>query len=285
MIDLTGKVAVVTGGASGIGEATVRTMAGLGAKVVIADVDDQRSEALAAKLTAGGAEVLACRTDIFIEDDIANAMTVAVDRFGGLDILHNNAGVPRTIAPDCEVIDLPVEWWRRTIDAHLTSAMLGCKHALPHMIARGGGAIVNTSSASAFDATVDLPSYGAAKAGLHQLTREVAATYGRDNVRCNAVVPGAVMTARGRATLPPDIFQLFATETPLPRLAQAQDIANVVVFLASDAAGMVTGQAIPVDGGMMIKLPYWLPKMRASRGAKFDATTYGYEAAEEGGSD
>lgn len=279
MIDLANKVAVVTGGANGIGEATVRTMARLGAKVLVADVDMPRSEALAAELTAAGGEVVACRADILVEEDIANMIQTAVDRFGGLDILHNNAGVPRTIAPDAEILNLPTDWWRKTLDAHLTSAMLGCKYALPHMIARGGGAIVNTSSSSANDATVDLPSYGAAKAGLHQLTREVAATYGRDNVRCNAVVPGAVLTERGRKTLPPDMFQLFAAETPLPRLATAQDIANVVVFLASDAAGMITGQAIPVDGGMMIKLPYWLPKMRASRGERFDATTYSYEDA------
>jgi NAD(P)-dependent dehydrogenase (short-subunit alcohol dehydrogenase family) len=277
MITLEGKVAVVTGGASGIGEATVRIMSRLGAKVVIADVDVARSEALAAELGQAGGEVIACRTDILQEADIKAMIETAVERFGGLDILHNNAGIPRTIAPDCEVVNLPVDWWRKTIDGHLTSAMLGCKYAIPHMAARGGGAIVNTSSSSANYATMDLPSYSVAKAGLHALTREIAVTYGRDNIRCNAVVPGAVMTVRGRATLPPDIFQLFANETCLPRLAMAEDIANVVVFLASDMAGMITGQAIPVDGGMMNKLPYWLPKMRASRGEAFEASTFKYE--------
>lgn len=278
MMNLDGKVAVVTGGASGIGEATVRTMAALGASVLIADVDEVKSKTLADELTEGGATAMAWRADILVEDDIRGMIDAAVETFGGLDILHNNAGVPRTIAPDCEIVDLPVEWWRRTLDAHLTSAMLGCKYAIPHLIARGGGAIINTSSSAANDATVDLPSYSAAKAGLHQLTREVAATYGRDNIRCNAVVPGVVLTERGRATLPPDMLDLFATHTALPRLALAQDIANVVVFLASDMAGMITGQAIPVDGGMMIKLPYWLPKMRASRGEKFDASTYRADA-------
>jgi NAD(P)-dependent dehydrogenase (short-subunit alcohol dehydrogenase family) len=274
MITFSGKVAVVTGGASGIGEATVRTLSSLGAKVVIADVDEARSQALASELTRSGREVIACRADILVENDIKGMIQTAVDRFGGLDILHNNAGIPRTIAPDCEVANLSVEWWHKTLDGHVTSAMLGCKYAIPHMIARGGGAIVNTSSSSANAATVDLASYSVAKAGLHALTREVAATYGRDNIRCNAVVPGAVLTPRGRATLTPEMFELFATNTALPRLAQAQDIANVVVFLASDMAGMITGEAIPVDGGMMIKLPYWLPKMRASRGEKFDASTY-----------
>ena len=276
MISLEGKVAVVTGGASGIGEATVRTMCALGAKVVIADVDKLRSVALAEELSAVGGEVVFQEADILVEKDIEAMIDAAVSHYGGLDILHNNAGIPRTIAPDCEVVDLPVDWWRKTIDGHLTSAMLGCKYAIPHMIARGGGAIVNTSSSAANDATVDLPSYGVAKAGLHQLTREIAATYGRDNIRCNCVVPGAVLTPRGRATLTREMFELFATNTALPRLAFAQDIANVVVFLASDAARMITGQALPVDGGMMIKLPYWLPKMRA-RSDGFDASTYQYE--------
>jgi NAD(P)-dependent dehydrogenase (short-subunit alcohol dehydrogenase family) len=253
-------------------------MCALGAKVVIADVDEARSLALEAELSAGGAGIAFVRTDILIEADIEAMVRGVVERFGGLDILHNNAGIPRTIAPDCEVAQLPTDWWRKTIDGHLTSAVLGARYAIPHMIARGGGAIVNTSSSSANDATVDLPSYGVAKAGLHQLTREIVATYGRDNIRCNCVVPGAVLTPRGRATLTREMFELFATHTALPRLASAQDIANVVVFLASDAAGMITGQAIPVDGGMMIKLPYWLPKMRA-RGDGFDASTFKYEAS------
>ena len=278
MIELNGKVAIVTGGASGIGAAAVRLMAGLGAHVVIADVDEERAAVLVKESVGLRGDVAACRTDILVEGDIQAMIEFAVDRYGGLDILHNNAGIPRTIAPDAEVVNLTVEMWNKTISGHVTSAMLGCKYAVPQMIKRGGGAIVNTSSSSAFWATVDLAAYSVAKAGLHALTREVAATYGRDNIRCNAVVPGAVMTERGRKTLPKDIFQLFATETPLPRLAQPEDIANVAVFLASDAAGMITGQAISVDGGMMIKLPYWLPKMRSSRGEAFDAAAYQYDA-------
>lgn len=277
MIELDNRVALVTGGAAGIGQATVRTMARLGASVVIADVDDLGADALAEEIRRSGGMALAVHTDIMVEADIEAMVAATVRAFGRLDILHNNAGVPRTIAPDCEVMDMSVEWWNLTLNAHLTSVMLGCKHALPHMIAGGGGAIVNTSSAAAFGATVDLAAYGTAKAGLHQLTREVAATYGRDNVRCNAVVPGAVMTDRGRRTLPPAMLELFASETPLPRLCEAQDIANLAVFLASDAAAMITGQAISVDGGMMTKLPYWLPKMRASRGADFDRKSRSYD--------
>jgi NAD(P)-dependent dehydrogenase (short-subunit alcohol dehydrogenase family) len=274
MIDLTGKVAVIIGGASGIGEASARTFAAHGASVVIGDVNGDAAGAIVTELRAAGLQAAACYCDVMIEADIQGLMTMAVDIFGGLDILHNCAGIPRTIAPDCEIIDMPLEWWNRTITGHLTGAMLGCKHALPHMIARGGGAIVNTSSLAGFSATMDLPAYGAAKAGIHQLTREVAATYGRDNIRCNVVVPGLVLTPRGLATLTPEQVELFAAETPLTRLPTAQDLANVVLFLASDLAAMVTGQTITVDGGLMIKLPYWQSKMRSNRGDRFDATTF-----------
>lgn len=268
------KVAVIVGGASGIGEASARTLAQLGASVVIGDVDEDRGEELCASLSDQGFSAKFCRTDVMCEEDIDALMKDAVQSYGGLDILHNCAGIPRSIAPDCEVIDMPLEWWNRTITGHLTGAMLGCKHALPHMIARGGGAIVNTASAAGFWATADLTAYSAAKAGIIQLTREVAATYGRNNVRCNVVVPGLVLTPRGLATLTPQQIELFAQETPLPRIATAQDLANVVVFLASEGSSMITGQSLQVDGGMMIKLPYWKAKMQASRGTAFDELAF-----------
>jgi NAD(P)-dependent dehydrogenase (short-subunit alcohol dehydrogenase family) len=272
-----GQVAVVTGGAAGIGRSLVLKLAAEGGRPVIADVDEAGGQALVEAVAAAGGQALFKRTDILVETDIAGAIAAAEEKFGRLDLLFNNAGVPRTIAPDSEIADMTADKWRLTLDAHLTSTMLGCRYAIPAMIRAGGGAIVNTSSASALAATMDLAAYSAAKAGLHALTREVAVTYGRDNIRCNAVVPGAVMTERGRATLPPDIIRLFAEETPLQRLASPDNIADVALFLASDAAAMVTGQALLADGGMMSKLPYWLPKMRESRGEKFDATTYSPE--------
>ncbi|RIJ26840.1 SDR family NAD(P)-dependent oxidoreductase [Henriciella mobilis] len=274
MLNFTNKVAVVTGGASGIGRATVKTLASLEANVVIADIDEKNAGTLIDECADLPGKVVFCSTDILHEEQIANMISHALSSFGRIDILHNNAGVPRSRAPDCEITDMTVEWWHRTIDAHLTSAMLGCKYALPHMITNGGGVIVNTSSSAAADATVDLPAYSSAKAGLHQLTREVAATYGRDNVRCNAVVPGLVLTERGRATLPAEQIKLFAAQTPLPYLAEAQDIANVVVFLASDASRMINGECLRAEGGMMIKLPYWESKLKASRGPSFSRKAY-----------
>lgn len=255
MLSFAGKVAVVTGGASGIGQATVKSLAALGAQVVVADVAVAQAEAVAAEIVGAGGEAVACAVDVYFEDQIEAALECAVRTFGGLDVLHNCAGIPRTIAPDAEVAELTAEQWHKTISGHLTSSMLACKHAIPRMQARGGGAIVNTASVAGYFATIDLASYSAAKAGVIALTREVATSYGRDNIRCNCVAPGPVMTPRGMATFTPAMLDGFASEIPLPRFAEAQDLANVVVFLASDMAAMVNGQTVVVDGGYTIKMP------------------------------
>ena len=281
MIDLTGKVAIVTGGSAGIGEASIRKLAGLGARAIIADVDAQKGEAIASELRAGGADAAFAQTDILEEAQIAALVERVVGDFGGLDILINSAGIPRTIAPDSEVTQVNTHDWNTTIAGHLTATMLTAKYSLPHMIAGGGGSIVNVSSLSSQFATMDLTAYSAAKAGVNQLTKEIAATYGRDNVRCNAVVPGAVLTDRGRKTMGREMFELFAAETPLPRLPEAGDLADVIIFFASDLSAMVNGQVLNVDGGMMTKLPYWLPKMRASRGARFDEAGAKYQDGDE----
>lgn len=282
MIDLAGRVAIVTGGAAGIGEACIRKLTMLGARAVIADVDENRGEAIASELREGGADAAFIKTDILDEAQIAALVDRAARDFGTIDILVNSAGIPRTIAPDSEVAKVDTHHWNMTIAGHLTASMLTAKYALPHMIAGGGGSIVNVSSLSSQFATMDLSAYSAAKAGVNQLTKEIAATYGRDNVRCNAVVPGAVLTERGRKTMGREMFELFATETPLPRLPEAEDLADVIVFFASDMSAMVNGQVLNVEGGLMTKLPYWLPKMRASRGARFDEAGAKYQDDSEG---
>lgn len=279
MISLDRKVAVITGGASGIGEAVVRTIARLGGSLIIADIDEERAKQLAAEVCDSGGKATAVATNIMVEDEIRHMIDAAEEIYGGIDILHNNAGVPRTIAPDCEISELSAEWWHRTIVAHLTSAMLGCKYAIPKMVKRGGGAIVNTSSLAGACATVGMPSYGVAKAGVNQLTREIAATYGRENVRCNAVAPGPVITERMKATLSPEMFASYAAETSLPRISTPQDLANIIVFLCSEQARMITGQIINVDGGLSGKLPGWSHLMESRKGSEFAASACTYEQA------
>ncbi|AKH68093.1 dehydrogenase of unknown specificity, short-chain alcohol dehydrogenase like [Spongiibacter sp. IMCC21906] len=273
MNDLRGKVVVVMGGASGIGESCVNKLSDLGAKVMIADINEGVGIELKNRIKSKGGEVEFFKLDIFYEDQIKGLFDFTAMTYSRVDVLINSVGVPRTVAPDSEIKDMLVEDWNKTLWAHATSAMLACKYVLQHMIDAGGGAIVNISSAASRFATVDLAAYSASKAAVNQLSKEVAVTYGRNNIRCNVVVPGAVLTERGRKTLDNGAFELFATETPLPRIASPSDIANVAIFLASDMSAMVTGQAIDVDGGMMSKLPYWLPKMRSSRGDFFDKTT------------
>jgi len=277
MILLEGKVAIVTGGASGIGEAVARTVAGLGGSVVIADIDEARATQVEADIRATGGEATVVVTDIMAEDNICKMVEKTISTYGGIDILHNNAGVPRTIAPECEILELPTEWWNKTLLAHLTSTMLGCKYALPHMIQRGGGAIGNTTSMASWLATVNMPAYGAAKAGVNQITREVAASYGRNNVRCNAVACGPIATARMKATLTPELFKMHADETALPRISEAQDVANLVVFLCSQQARMITGQVIEISGGLSGKLPGWPVLMQGLRGKEFDDSACSYE--------
>lgn len=277
MISFVDRVAIVTGGSSGIGESTVRKFASMGASVIIADVDEVRGNAIASELAGAGAAVVFARTDILVESEIAALVETAVRSFGTVHIVVNSAGIPRTIAPDAEVLEVTTDDWNTTLAGHLTASMLTARYALPHMIRAGGGSIVNVSSLSSLFATMNLSAYAAAKAGVNQLTKEIAATYGRDNVRCNVVIPGAVLTPRGRKTMGREMFQLFADETPLPRLAEADDLANAILFFASEMSSMITGQSIVVDGGMMTKLPYWGPKMRASRGQRFDNAAARYE--------
>jgi len=281
MISFAGRVAIVTGGSSGIGEATVRKLSALGANVLIADVDAARGQEIAAQLSASGVRADLVVTDILVEEQIVALVDRTVRDFGRIDVLINSAGIPRTIAPDAEVAELTTHDWNTTLAGHLTSTMLTAKYVLPHMIAAGGGNIVNVSSLSSQFATMNLSAYAAAKAGVNQLSKEIAATYGRDNIRCNVVIPGVVLTPRGRKTMGAEMLQLFADETPLPRLAEAEDLANAIIFFASDMSSMITGQSLVVDGGMMTKLPYWLPKMRASRGAVFDEAAAKYQPEED----
>ncbi|MBK7948862.1 MAG: SDR family oxidoreductase [Deltaproteobacteria bacterium] len=250
---LANRVAIVTGGASGIGRATCLALSAAGAAVVVADLNADGARKVAGELEARGGRAHAQQVDLGDEASIAAMVEAAVRVFGGLDILHNNAADsdPALMAADGAIVDLTTEVWDRNMRINLRGPMLGCKYAIPHMIRRGGGSIINTSSASGLTGDVIRAAYAASKAGLGSLTQNVAVQYGKQGIRCNAVAPGVIATPALEANVPKAAVEVYVENTLTPRLGRPEDIAAVVVFLASDAASFVTGQILSVDGGLL----------------------------------
>lgn len=241
---LSGRVAVVTGGASGIGAATARLLLARGAAVVIADLASSQGAALAAEL---GQSALFVPTDVASGNSVEALMQAAQARFGRLDILFNNAGIGSFAATP----DLAPEEWHRVIATDLDSVFYGCRAAIPLMRAQGGGAIVNTASASGLAADYHFAAYNAAKAAVINFTRAVAIDHAREGIRANAVCPGPVETPilAGISAIP-EVRAAWHEAVPMGRFASPEEIAEVVAFLVSDAASYVTGAAIVVDGGL-----------------------------------
>jgi NAD(P)-dependent dehydrogenase (short-subunit alcohol dehydrogenase family) len=247
---LDGKVAVVTGGASGIGAATCRRFVAEGARVVVADLNDDAGASFVREL---GSAAAFKRTDVGVLGDVEAAVALAVERFGGLDVMHNNAawsggGYTHDIEP---------EIWDRSIQIMLTGVFYGMKVAIPAMLARGGGSIITTASIEGIVAEIMAAPYNTAKAGIINLSRTVAIEYGRKQIRANCICPGVVDTPMAALLLSisPKSRAAVEDEHAIGRLIRPEEIANVALFLASEESSAVTGSAIVVDGGLISRSP------------------------------
>lgn len=246
---LAGKVAIITGAAKGQGAGVARRFVAEGARVALFDVLDEPGRALAAEL---GAAACFQHCDIAEEAQVAAAVEAATRHFGGLDVLYNNAAV---IAYGRRIADLPTAEWDRTLAINLRGPFLCAKHALPHLIARGGGAIINVSSHGAFQASpTGVADYAVAKGGLVTLTYYLASEYGHEQVRANCIAPGPVPTDLNAPFLGTEEGRAqTAMWIPLGRVGAIDDVAHAAVFLASDESRWITGAVLRVDGGMVVQ--------------------------------
>ncbi|MFM6852864.1 MAG: SDR family NAD(P)-dependent oxidoreductase [Sphingopyxis sp.] len=251
-IRLDGKVAIITGGAGGIGAATARLMAARGARVVVADIAAERAHALAAQLP----DAIAIALDLADEASVIALINGAMAHYGQIDILDNNAALldPALAPLDGDVEGMATDIWDRVFAVNLRGTMVACRQALPHLRATRG-CIVNTVSNLALQGHIIQAAYSASKAGLIQMTRSIAASHGKQGVRCNAVAPGMTMTPALREAFPAPLRQLVEAETLRDQLGEPDDIAQAVAFLASPAARNITGQVLVSDGGCASHVP------------------------------
>ena len=247
---LEGKVALITGGTSGIGSATAERFAREGAAVAITGRNSERGEQVVQTIVASGGDALFIRSDVRLAEDCRQAVDKTLEHFGKIDVLFNNAGVlhPRTI-PECTE-----EEWDETIDSSLKGAFLMSKYVIPSMIQNGGGSIIHTSSGWGILGGDRAAAYCAAKGGLIVMAKAMAIDHGPDGIRVNCVCPGDVMTPMlpdeaGKRGISWDDYIAGAADRPLGRVGTTEDIANAVLFLASDESSFVTGDALVVDGG------------------------------------
>ncbi|MCC7412320.1 MAG: glucose 1-dehydrogenase [Gammaproteobacteria bacterium] len=245
--DLRGKVVLVTGAASGIGLAAVREFARQGARIVAADVSARLSDAVAP--VAAGAELLAVAADIGAQADVQRLLAAALARYDRIDVAINNAGIEHAAARLAEIDEAT---WDRVIGVNLKGTWLCMKHELTQMVAQGGGAIVNTASVAGLGGAPTLGAYVAAKHGVVGLTRTGALEYAKYGIRVNAVCPSFARTAmvERMVAAKPQLASVFERASPMQRMAKAGEVVAAIVWLASDSASFVNGQALAIDGGM-----------------------------------
>jgi 3-oxoacyl-[acyl-carrier protein] reductase len=247
VLSLRGRVAVVTGGARGVGAATARLFARAGARVAVLDVNGSGAEETASAVEEDGGEALPLASDVTKATSVRAAVKAVVGRWGRLDILVNNAGVIR----DATLLDLDEAGWTETIDVNLRGPMLCARAAVPHMMAAGWGRIISATSVSARMGNYGQTAYTAAKAGVIGMTRTWARELARHGITANAVAPGLIATETMRG-IPERVLQTLVDRTAPRRLGTPEEVASVYLFLASDLASFVNGAVIGVDGGLLL---------------------------------
>jgi meso-butanediol dehydrogenase / (S,S)-butanediol dehydrogenase / diacetyl reductase len=250
-----GTVAIVTGGATGIGRATARLFAREGAQVVVGDVNEQAAADTVAQIERDGGRARFRRADVSVPDDVEALVESTVSDYGRIDVLVNNAA----ILISKTVTDTAPDEWDRVIGINLTGVYLGCHYAIPHMLRQGSGVIVSMASPHSFATGKTIAAYAAAKGGVVALTRQMALDYGRHGLRINCVVPGAIDTPMLRQDIqagdnPEENVGNWSKVQPIGRVGTPDDIAKVILWLATDDAGFVLGAPIVADGGLLAQL-------------------------------
>lgn len=252
---LDGKVALVTGAAGGIGSETALALAEQGARVVLTDLKAEMLQEVTDRLKGQGRDVVCKVADVTLEDEVKAVVAFAAETWGGVDILDNNAGATGFSARDLDVTEMPIEMWDQVQAINSRGPMLFCKYVVPQMLERGGGSIINISSGQSLSGDVSNIAYAAGKAAVNGLTRHLATAYGPRGIRVNAIAAGLIVQPGTEARLPQKVRDIFLEHCLIQRLGTPRDIANMVVFLASDLASYITGQVLSVDGGILAHIP------------------------------
>lgn len=255
MRGLTGKRVVICGGATGIGAATAERLGAEGASVTVGDLNIEGARATAGRITSSGGTAVPVEFDLADDDSVRALFDRAVAEHGGVDGLVNIGAdlSPGTIGLDTDLSTMDPAVWRRTLEVNLLGYARSCRLAIPMLLARGGGAIVNVSSGAAFAGEPLRPAYAASKAGVNTLTRHVASRWGKEGIRCNGIAPGLVLSETALGTTTEEFQEAALAATRSPRLGRPSDLAAVATFLLSDDAEWVNGQTWSVDGGASLR--------------------------------
>ncbi|MEI4771259.1 SDR family oxidoreductase [Psychrobacillus sp. FJAT-51614] len=250
MARLEEKVAIITGAGSGMGREEALLFASEGAKVVATDINEAAVQEVVAEIKEAGGEAIALAHNVTSEEDWGKVYEETIKTFGKLDVLVNNAGISQR--PTME--ELTIEQWDQIMNINVKSIFLGTKLGLPHFRANGGGSIVNISSIAGLKGSSGAGAYTSSKGAVRMLTKACAVDYGKDNIRVNSVHPGFIVTPMSKAYMEDEkMSQWFLSQTALPRVGQSIEVAEAVLFLASDASSYITGIELPVDGGVTAK--------------------------------